>query len=94
MGERRPKVVADFVRRSAFPLFVLVFGLFCANVLAGKLFVVTGWDRTWLAGDLLEFLLLALSAILLMFAALAREAGENQPTAHNDNPREENDEKK
>ena len=61
-----------FGRLSLIAFFVL-FAVFCLNVVIGKLAILAGWSRDWLLGDTAEFLALALSAVLLMIAGLARE---------------------
>ena len=74
MAKRQQQPTRGIAARFALPSFCLIFLLFSLNVVLGKLAVLYGWSRGWLAGDVTEFLLLALSAVLLMLAALAREA--------------------
>lgn len=62
-------------------IFFGLFGLFILNVLLGKAVVQFGWSLPFLLGDVPEFLLLLVSALFLMLAALARErhqSGDNQ----------------
>ena len=54
-------------------VFFILFGLFALNVLLGKAGIQFGWDVSFLLGDVPEFLLLLVSAVFLMLAALRRE---------------------
>ncbi|UCH73962.1 MAG: hypothetical protein JSU82_16855 [Rhodospirillales bacterium] len=54
-------------------VFIVLFGLFILNVLLGKAGIQFGWDLPFLLGDVPEFLLLLVSAVFLMLAALRRE---------------------
>ncbi|MGQ9369407.1 hypothetical protein [Azospirillum sp. ST 5-10] len=84
----------DRITGIAFPLFWVFFGLFCADVLAGKLRVLTGGGGGSPLGDVGQFLMLACAAALLTVAALRRERMKlerdtaSQETAAPDTPRE------
>ncbi|MBZ8134057.1 hypothetical protein [Afifella sp. IM 167] len=55
-------------------LFWITFGLFAADVVLGKLGVMTGGEVGEFLPDVPHFLLLALSAVFLTAAGLQREA--------------------
>lgn len=59
-------------------LFWVTFGLFAADVLIGKLGVITGGAVHQMLRDVPHFLLLALSAAFLTAEALRREARRNR----------------
>jgi hypothetical protein len=56
-------------------VFYILFALFTLNILLGKASVQFGWDLPFLLSDVTEFLLLLVSAVFLMLAALMRERG-------------------
>ncbi len=58
-------------------VFFVLFGLFILNVLLGKAVIQFGWDVPFLLGDVAEFLLLLVSAVFLMLAALRRERAQS-----------------
>jgi len=74
-GQDEPARTSSAGRRrgSYLPVFFILFGLFALNVLLGKAGIQFGWDVSFLLGDVPEFLLLLVSAVFLMLAALRRE---------------------
>lgn len=77
MTRRAPKPIVDpeSARRSRrlMAVCLVVFGLFCLNVLLGKARIVFNIDLPFLLPDVPEFLLLLFSALFFTLAALARE---------------------
>jgi len=71
----KPIVDAASARRARWLVAVclLLFALFCLNVLLGKAQVVLGTEFGFLLPDVPEFLLLLFSALFFTLAALARE---------------------
>jgi hypothetical protein len=59
--------------RASFGVFFVLFSVFSLNVLLGKAKIQFGWEIPYLLGDVPEFLLLLVTAVFLMLAALARE---------------------
>ena len=72
---RKPVFDEDSARRARWLLRVclLLFALFCLNVLLGKAQIVFAVDLPFLLPDVPEFLLLLFSALFFTLAALARE---------------------
>ncbi len=62
--------------RIAFRGFLALLALFFADVLLGKARIALGWPVPFLLGDVGEFLLLLLTALLFAVAALLSEARE------------------
>ena len=60
-----------------FSLFWIVFGVFVADILLGKIGVITGGVVRQNLSDVTHFLLLALAAALLTAECLRREARRN-----------------
>lgn len=74
-GAVKPVVDPQSARRARLLLAVcaLLFALFCLNVLLGKARIMLSLELGFLLPDVLEFLLLLLSALFFTLAALARE---------------------
>jgi len=74
-GAAKPVVDPQSARwaRLLMAVSALLFALFCLNVLLGKARIAFGLDLGFLLTDVLEFLLLLLSALFFTLAALARE---------------------
>ncbi len=93
MGTVERSACERFAARYALNLSFIVFAGFGLNIVLGKVSLVMDWRRDWLLGDLAEFLLLAVAAILLMIAAIARERsnklGAANDITNNDSKREE-----
>lgn len=54
-------------------VFLVVFGLFLANVLLGKAQILFGWRAPFLLNDVSEYLVLLASALLFTMVTLLRE---------------------
>lgn len=78
-GQDEPARKSSAGRREGWylPVFFILFGLFTLNVLLGKAGIQFGWDVPFLLGDVPEFLLLLVSAVFLMLAALRRERSQS-----------------
>ena len=59
--------------RASFAVFFVLFFVFFLNVLLGKAEIQFGWEMPFLLEDVPEFLLLLVTAVFLMLAALAQE---------------------
>lgn len=78
-GQDEPARKTTASRREGWYLtvFFILFGLFTLNILLGKAGIQFGWDVPFLLGDVPEFLLLLVSAVFLMLAALRRERSQS-----------------
>lgn len=68
-----------WARRISGGLTLLSFTLYLGNVLQGKAHVAFGWQPLFLFGDVGEFLLLLLSAVLFTITILLLEAQAGTP---------------
>ncbi len=61
------------LERTSLRVFFALFLVFSLNVVLGKAEIQYGWEMPFLLEDVPEFLLLLVTAVFLMLAALARE---------------------
>ena len=59
--------------RMSLRVFFVLFLVFSLNVVLGKAEIQFGWEMPFLLEDVPEFLLLVVTAVFLMLAALAKE---------------------
>ena len=71
--------------RATLAVFFLCFGVFVANILLGKSQLAFGWNELPLLNDVAEFLLLLVSMVIFVIAALQQEAARDT-ARHPENP--------